>query len=170
LRSSAGWVLPNGARRSPGAGWVLKSRIKDLDPAAFSAQAAERGCKESPTLPQKPRGARPLCAELVENRYWPVCPDFVIELRSQSDRASVLREKMGEWLANCAQRGWLIDPEVRTVEICRPGFEAETIGGVPSVAGEGPARGIRAGSRAGLVSAAGPAANTVHFVRRLALW
>ena len=108
----------------------------------FSAQAAERGCKESPTLPQKPRGARPLCAELVENRYWPVCPDFVIELRSQSDRHSVLREKMGEWLANGAQLAWLIDPEVRTVEIYRPGFEAETIGGVPSVAGLGPVEGF----------------------------
>jgi len=109
--SSAGWLLPNGARRSPDAAWVFKTRIKDLDPAAFS-------------------------------RYWPICPDFVIELRSQSDRHSVLREKMGEWLANGAQLAWLIDPEVRTVEIYRPGFEAETIGGVPSVAGLGPVEGF----------------------------
>ncbi|HME10474.1 MAG TPA: Uma2 family endonuclease, partial [Bryobacteraceae bacterium] len=58
------------------------------------------------------------------SRYWPVCPDFVIELRSQFDRVRLLREKMDEWLANGARLGWLIDPEVRTVEIFRPGNEA----------------------------------------------
>jgi len=76
------------------------------------------------------------------SRYWPVCPNFVIELRSQSDRPRALREKMSEWLANGAQLGWLIDPEARTVEIYRPGFEAETRGVVSSVAGEGPVAGF----------------------------
>jgi len=109
--SSTGWLLPNTARRSPDAAWILKQRIKDLDPAAFS-------------------------------QYWPVCPNFVIELRSQSDRIRTLREKMNEWLANGAQLGWLIDPDARTVEIYRPGFEAETRGGVSSVAGEGPVAGF----------------------------
>jgi Uma2 family endonuclease len=109
--SSTGWLLPNTARRSPDAAWILKQRIQDLDPAAFS-------------------------------RYWPICPNFVIELRSQSDRPRTLREKMNEWLANGAQLGWLIDPEARTVEIYRPGFEAETRGGVASVEGEGPVKGF----------------------------
>jgi Uma2 family endonuclease len=109
--SSTGWLLPNTARRSPDAAWILKSRIKDLDPAAFS-------------------------------RYWPVCPNFVIELRSQSDKPRALREKMVEWLANGAQLGWLIEPDARTVEIYRPGFEAETRGGASSVAGEGPVAGF----------------------------
>lgn len=76
------------------------------------------------------------------SRYWPVCPDFVIELRSQSDRIRVLRDKMEEWLANGARLAWLIDPEARTVEIYRPGFEAQTLAGVPSVAGEGPVEGF----------------------------
>lgn len=111
LDSSAGFLLPNGARRSPDAAWIMKDRIRALDPAAFS-------------------------------RYWPVCPDFVIELRSQSDRPRVLREKMDEWLANGARLAWLIDPETRTVEIYRPGFEAETIAGVSSVAGQGPVDGF----------------------------
>ena len=52
-----------------------------------------------------------------------------------------LRE-MSEWLANGAQLGWLIDPDARTVEIYRPGFEAETRGGASSVAGEGPVAGF----------------------------
>jgi Uma2 family endonuclease len=75
-------------------------------------------------------------------RYWPVCPDFVIELRSHSDRLRVLREKMNEWLDNGAELGWLIDAEARTVEIYRPGFEAETRGGVSSLEGEGPVAGF----------------------------
>ncbi len=75
------------------------------------------------------------------SRYWPVCPDFVIELRSQFDRVRLLREKMDEWLANGARLGWLIDPEVRTVEIFRPGNEAETLAAA-SIAGEGPVAGF----------------------------
>jgi Uma2 family endonuclease len=76
------------------------------------------------------------------SRYWPLCPDFVIELRSQSDRPRALRDKMNEWLANGAQLGWLIDPDARTVEIYRPGLEAETRGGASSVEGEGPVAGF----------------------------
>jgi hypothetical protein len=76
------------------------------------------------------------------SRYWPVCPNFVIELRSQSDRHRVLREKMEEWLANGAELGWLIDPDARTVEIYRPGLAAETRADVSSVAGEGPIEGF----------------------------
>lgn len=76
------------------------------------------------------------------SRYWPVCPNFVIELRSQTDRIRVLRDKMEEWLANGAQLAWLIDAETRTVEIYRPGLEAQTLFGVSSVAGEGPVDGF----------------------------
>jgi Uma2 family endonuclease len=76
------------------------------------------------------------------SRYWPVCPDFVIELRSQSDRLRTVREKMSEWLTNGAQLAWLIDPDARNVEIYRPGFEPETRGGVSSVEGEGPVAGF----------------------------
>jgi Uma2 family endonuclease len=71
------------------------------------------------------------------DRYWHLCPDFVIELRSQTDRLRVLREKMREWLANGAQLAWLIDPETRTVEICRPNREPEVLANPESLAGEG---------------------------------
>ena len=76
------------------------------------------------------------------SRYWPVCPNFVIELRSQTDRIRVLRDKMEEWLANDAQLAWLIDAETRTVDIYRPGFEAETRTNASSVSGEGPVDGF----------------------------
>lgn len=54
----------------------------------------------------------------------------------------MLRDKMEEWLANGAQMAWLIDPEARTVEVYRPGVEAETLAGIFSVAGEGPVDGF----------------------------
>jgi Uma2 family endonuclease len=104
--SSTGFVLPNGARRSPDAAWTLKSRIAQLDPASRS-------------------------------RYWRLCPDFVIELQSSSDRPRKLAEKMREYLANGAQLGWLIDPDHRSVAIYRPGGEVETRADIDSIAGEG---------------------------------
>ena len=52
-------------------------------------------------------------------RYWHLCPDFVIEVRSLTDRGRAIREKMREWIVNGAQLAWLIDPETRVVEIYR---------------------------------------------------
>lgn len=48
-----------------------------------------------------------------------ICPDFVVELRSESDSLSSLQEKMQEYVKNGAQLGWLIDPQNRRVEIYR---------------------------------------------------
>lgn len=42
--------------------------------------------------------------------YWPVCPDFVVEIRSPSDRLPQQQAKMRQWMANGARLGWLIDP------------------------------------------------------------
>ena len=71
-----------------------------------------------------------------------MCPDFVIEIRSATDRTRVLRAKMEEWIANGAQLGWLIDPETETVTVYRPEREAEVLTGVNSVMGEGPVAGF----------------------------
>jgi Uma2 family endonuclease len=71
-------------------------------------------------------------------RYWHLCPAFVIELRSKWDRLRVLREKMREWIANGAQLGWLIDPEIRTVEVYRADREPELLAGAESIAAGDP--------------------------------
>lgn len=55
-----------------------------------------------------------------KQRFLPLCPDFVIELRSPSDSLKTLQEKMQEYINNGASLGWLIDPEVRHVYIFRP--------------------------------------------------
>ena len=75
------------------------------------------------------------------SRYWHLCPDFVIELRSHFDRLRVLRDKMSEWLDNGAQLAWLIDPESRTVEVYRPGHEVQVVT-ADSAHGEGPVNGF----------------------------
>lgn len=50
-------------------------------------------------------------SERDQARYAPLCPDFVIELRSPSDILSDLEAKMKQWIANGAQVAWLINPE-----------------------------------------------------------
>lgn len=107
--SSGGFVLPNGARRSPDASWVSKSQMSQIGPEEFEG-------------------------------YWHLCPAFVIELRSKTDRIRVLREKMQEYIANGAELGWLIDPDSRSVEIFRPGRDSEFRAGIETISGEGPIR------------------------------
>jgi Uma2 family endonuclease len=70
-------------------------------------------------------------------RYAPLCPDFVIELRSPSDSLAELKEKMEQWIANGAQVGWLIDPEEKTVYAYRPGESPEVHHHPTSVQGSG---------------------------------
>ncbi|HBL13298.1 MAG TPA: hypothetical protein DD379_18235 [Cyanobacteria bacterium UBA11162] len=68
--------------------------------------------------------------------FAPLCPDFVVELRSKSDRMEPLREKMREYIPNSANLGWLIDRKNRKVEIYRPGKEVEIINNPTSLSGE----------------------------------
>jgi len=49
--------------------------------------------------------------------FLPLCPDFVIELRSSSDRLSDVQVKMREYLENGLQLGWLINPQDQQVEV-----------------------------------------------------
>ncbi|MBA2748711.1 MAG: Uma2 family endonuclease [Tatlockia sp.] len=62
-----------------------------------------------------------------KQKFIPLCPDFVIELLSPSDRTSVIQDKMLEYLANGTQLGWLIDRKSQQVEIYRVNTEVEII-------------------------------------------
>jgi len=66
-----------------------------------------------------------------------LCPDFIIELRSQSDSLPVLEAKMVQWIANGAQVAWLIDPDRQVVAIYRPGQQPEVLYHPSSVQGDG---------------------------------
>ncbi len=65
-----------------------------------------------------------------------ICPDFVVELRSNHDRLRDLRIKMREYRANGARLGWLIDPPRKVVEIYRPGRRVEVQSAPTTLSGE----------------------------------
>ncbi|UFH54830.1 Uma2 family endonuclease [Spirosoma sp. KNUC1025] len=49
-----------------------------------------------------------------------VCPDFVIEVRSESDNLNELKAKMEKWLQNGVRLGWLVDPQTQTTTVYHP--------------------------------------------------
>ena len=65
-----------------------------------------------------------------------ICPDFVAELRSKTDRLSAVQKKMGEYMENGARLGWLIDPKSKRVEIYRAGQAVEILDAPASLSGE----------------------------------
>lgn len=65
-----------------------------------------------------------------------VVPDFVIELRSDTDRMPKLREKMEEYRASGVRLGWLIDPQKQQVEIYRLGRDVEVLEAPTTLSGE----------------------------------
>ena len=69
-------------------------------------------------------------------KFPPMCPDFVIELRSESDRLLRLQNKMREYLDNGAQLGWLIDPAQKKVWVYRPKNDVECLENPDSVCGD----------------------------------
>jgi len=102
---SSGFLLPNGAMRSPDAAWVVRSRLAEIPPEA-------------------------------KRRFLPLCPDFVVELRSPSDSLDELQAKMEEYRVNGARLGWLIDPEERRVYVYRPERPVEALDRPGEVSGD----------------------------------
>ncbi len=94
---------------------------------------AERSPDASWTLKTRLRQVSP------EDRrkFLPLCPDFVIELRSPSDSLSLLQTKMEEYVANGASLGWLIDPANRKVHVYRANGDPEILNDPETVTGEG---------------------------------
>ncbi len=71
-----------------------------------------------------------------QERFLPLCPDFVVELRSPSDNLQTVRNKMHEYMGNGARLGWLIDPQTRQVEVYRQGQDVEILDNPTTVSGE----------------------------------
>ena len=68
--------------------------------------------------------------------FAPICPDFVIELRSASDTLKGLKAKMEEYIENGVLLGWLIDRKNRTVYIYRPDRDPEILANPDRVSGD----------------------------------
>ena len=106
FESNGMFTLPNGAKRSPDAFWILK----------------ERYCA--------------LSEEEREERFARIVPDFVIELRSKSDSLKKLQNKMSEYIENGVRLGWLIDPFERRVHIYRADESVEVLENPQKISGE----------------------------------
>jgi Uma2 family endonuclease len=68
--------------------------------------------------------------------FAPICPDFVVELRSPSDNMETLRTKMKEYMENGAILGWLIDRKKRLVEVYRQGQDVQVLNNPINLSGE----------------------------------
>ena len=71
-----------------------------------------------------------------QRKFVPLCPDFVLELRSPSDRLKPIQSKMQEYLDSGAQLGWLLNPKDKQVEIYRPGRSVEVLQSPSTLSGE----------------------------------
>jgi Uma2 family endonuclease len=72
-----------------------------------------------------------------QEKFAPICPDFVIELRSASDDLQVLKSKMSEYMCEPGiQLGWLIDRQNRQVYVYLPGVEEECLDNPTTISGE----------------------------------
>lgn len=69
-------------------------------------------------------------------KFAPICPDFVVELRSSSDRLQPLKDKLQEYIDNGASLGWLIDRKNCKVYIYRPQQEVECLDDPSTLSGE----------------------------------
>jgi Uma2 family endonuclease len=85
------------------------------------------GSIRSPDASWVPKAVYDALTEKQRLRFAPVCPMFVVEVRSPSDGLAPLRRKMETYLANGAQVGFLLDPTHETATIYRPGQEPEEI-------------------------------------------
>jgi Uma2 family endonuclease len=103
--SSTGFLLPNGAKRSPDLAWVKKSRWEAL-------------------------------TDEQREEFPPLCPDFVVELRSKTDSIDALQSKMEEYIENGARLGWLIDAFEKKVYIYRPGEKVRCIDNPEMISGD----------------------------------
>lgn len=71
-----------------------------------------------------------------QEKFLPICPDFIIELRSPSDSLKPLQDKMQEYIDNGSRLGWLINRQNRQVEIYRQGREKEILENPTTLSGE----------------------------------
>ena len=68
-----------------------------------------------------------------KKKFFPVVPDFVIEVRSETDRLKTLKAKIQEWMENGTRLGWLIDPKTKKIHIYREDESVEIVEGFNKV-------------------------------------
>jgi Uma2 family endonuclease len=138
---AGGWTSSGNfeINRQLGAWWITHERGKAFDSSGGfrlpdgSTLSPDASYLTEKRLKKLPKGAL---------RGFPkVCPDFVIELLSESDTLEGLKSKMADWISNGTLLAWLIDPYERQVFVYRPGKQPDRVTG-RKVTGEGPVEGF----------------------------
>lgn len=94
------------------------------------------GAMRSPDVAWVSRARLATVTPAQREKFLPLCPDFVVELRSPSDTLKITQEKMGEYCANGAQLGWLIDAAQQRVYVYRSGAPVECLDAPTQVSGD----------------------------------
>ncbi|HEV8158528.1 MAG TPA: Uma2 family endonuclease [Pyrinomonadaceae bacterium] len=112
---------------------------KDGSGLAFDSSTVFKlpnGAKRSPDLAWIKNERWEKLTDTGQEKFPPLCPDFVVELRSPSDSLVNLQNKMKEYIENGAALGWLIDPLEKKVHIYRLDAEIEVLDNPKQVSGE----------------------------------
>jgi Uma2 family endonuclease len=112
---------------------------KDESGLAFDSSTVFKlpnGAKRSPNLAWIKNGRWEKLSDEEQEKFPPLCPDFLVELRSPSDSLLNLQNKMSEYIENGAALGWLIDPLEKKVYVYRPAAETEVLDNPKQVSGE----------------------------------
>jgi Uma2 family endonuclease len=115
--------------------WTRKTRLG----VAFDSSTAFRlpnGADRSPDAAWVSQDRWDALTPQQQDTFPPLCPDFVIELRSATDTLESLRQKMQEYLDNGLRLGWLIDPKNKKVEIYWPSRPVDVLENPATVSGE----------------------------------
>lgn len=101
------------------------------------------GAKRSPDLAWILRERWEAIPKKLRKKFPPICPDFIVELRSESDSLELLKGKMEEYLENGAQLGWLIDPLEKRVYVYQPAARVKVLNNPKTISGEPLLRGLK---------------------------
>jgi len=94
------------------------------------------GAKRSPDLSWIKKERWEALTKKERKKFSPICPDFVVELRSDTDSLRTLQDKMEEYIENGAGLGWLIDPIKKKVYVYCPNANVEKLENPQTVSGE----------------------------------
>lgn len=94
------------------------------------------GAKRSPDLSWIKKERWDALPQKERKKFSAICPDFIVELRSETDSLKTLQDKMKEYIENGVQLGWLIDPIEKRIYIYRPNLETEVLDNPETISGE----------------------------------
>ncbi|MCS7017720.1 MAG: Uma2 family endonuclease [Cytophagales bacterium] len=110
-------------------GWNLATNSGETFDSSTSFRLAS-GAVRSPDAAWVAKERWEKLSEREQRQFPPLCPDFIIELRSESDALKELQQKITEdWIGNGCRLAWLIDTDAQTVYVYRPNAAPETVQG-----------------------------------------